>query len=204
MNEDLLTIPQAANYCSLNRVTVWKYVKAGELRASLTPGGQYRLLKKDLESFMRAKGMHPFATYQPQNKKVLIVDDDPQIREIFSRILYNHGYLTETASDGFEAGVKVVSFKPALVILDLFMPGMDGYEVCGQLKNNPDTSHIKILAVTGYDTPENMKRIMDAGTDSYLTKPLDGETLIQNVISLLNIEASPNASRSASGSWIED
>jgi len=93
--------------------------------------------------------------------------------------------LTETASDGFEAGVKVVSFNPGLVILDLFMPGIDGFEVCRWLKNNPDKSHIKILVVTGYDTPENMKRIMDAGADGYLTKPLDTETLIQNVISLL-------------------
>jgi len=188
MNEDILTIPQAAKYCSLSRVTLWKYVKAGELRASLTPGGQYRLRKKDLESFMRARGMHPFATYQPQNKKVLIVDDDPQIRRLFTNILSHRGYLTETASDGFEAGVKVVSFNPGLVILDLFMPGIDGFEVCSWLKNNPDTLYIKILVVTGYDTPENMKRIMDAGADGYLTKPLDSKTLIQNVVTILGFK----------------
>ena len=162
MNEDILTIPQAAKYCSLSRVTLWKYVKAGELRASLTPGGQYRLRKKDLESFMRARGMHPFATYQPQNKKVLIVDDDPQIRRLFTNILSHRGYLTETASDGFE--------------------------VCSWLKNNPDTLYIKILVVTGYDTPENMKRIMDAGADGYLTKPLDSKTLIQNVVTILGFK----------------
>jgi excisionase family DNA binding protein len=185
MNKDILTIPQAADYCSLSRVTLWKYAKAGILRASLTPGGHFRLHRKDLESFMRAKGIYPLGTYQAKNSKILIVDDDPQIRKIFSRILYHHGYQTETASDGFEAGVKVVSFKPALVILDLFMPGMDGFEACGRLKNNPDTSNMKILAVTGYDTPENMKRIMDAGADSYLTKPLDAEKLIKNVDSLL-------------------
>ena len=188
MNEDILTIPQAAKYCSLSRVTLWKYVKAGELRASLTPGGQYRLRKKDLESFMRARGMHPFATYQPQNKKVLIVDDDPQIRRLFTNILSHRGYLTETASDGFEAGVKVVSFNPGLVILDLFMPGIDGFEVCSWLKNNPGTLYIKILVVTGYDTPENMKRIMDAGADGYLTKPLDSKTLIQNVVTILGFK----------------
>jgi len=204
MKEDLLTIPQAANYCSLSRVTIWKYVKAGLLKASLTPGGHFRLHKKDLELFMRSKGMHPFATYQPQNRKILIVDDDPQIRDLFSNILSHKGYLTETASDGFEAGVKVVSFNPGLVILDLFMPGIDGFEVCNWLKNNPDTSYIKILVVTGYDTPENMKRIMDAGADGYLTKPLESETLIQNVTSLLNIEASPNALNSASGPGIKD
>ncbi len=185
MNKDILTIPQAAGYCSLSRVTLWKYAKLGILKASRTPGGHFRVHRKDLESFMRAKSIYPLGTYEAKNSKILIADDDPQIRDLFSRILNHHGYLTETASDAFEAGVKVVFFKPSLVILDLFMPGMDGFEACGRLKNNPDTSDIKILAVTGYDTPENMKRIMDAGADSYLHKPLHGNKLIREVDSLL-------------------
>ena len=82
MNKEIFTVPQAAKYCAIGRVTLWKYVKSGELKASLTPGGHYRILKKDLEDFARKKGMYPLASYHPQMKnKILIVDDDDQIRE---------------------------------------------------------------------------------------------------------------------------
>lgn len=186
MTKKILTLTQAAKYCSVNRVTLWKNVKSGELRASLTPGGHYRILKKDLESFMRRKGIYPLAKYQPSEKRILIVDDDPQIQDVFTKMLSHHGYEIATAADGFEAGVKVTEFKPGLVILDLLMPGMDGFEVCRRIKENRGNSHIKILAITGYDSRENRDRIMAAGADGYLAKPVEKETLIECARDLLN------------------
>ena len=67
------------------------------------------------------------------------------------------------------------------MILDLFMPGMDGFEVCKRIKTNPGASHIKILAITGFDTNENRDRIMQAGADGYLAKPVGKRTLLQNI-----------------------
>ena len=186
LNKEIFSIPQAAEYCSLSRGTIWKYVKSGELKASLTPGRQYRIISKDLESFMRDKGMYPLANYQPSNKKILIVDDDIQIQELLTTMLSAHQYQTEVASSGFEAGAKVVKFKPGLIILDLIMLEMNGFEVCRQIKEDPDTSHIKILAITGYDTKENRDRIMQAGADDYLAKPVVIDTLLQHVENLFN------------------
>jgi CheY-like chemotaxis protein len=85
-----------------------------------------------------------------------------------------------------EAGVKAMEFKPGLVILDLIMPGMDGFEVCRRIKENSGTSHIKILAITGYDTDENRERIIEAGADGYLAKPLERGILLQQIEGLLN------------------
>ena len=189
MNRDMFSIPQAAKYCSIGRGTLWKYVKTGELRASLTPGGHFRVLKEDLESFMREKGMYPIANYQPTGKRILIVDDDPQIQDMLSKMLSLNNYQTEVASDGFEAGVKTIELKPGLIILDLFMPGMDGFEVCRKIKEDQETSHIKILAITGYDTQENRDRIMEAGADGYLAKPIERVVLLQRVEELLNKKA---------------
>lgn len=186
MNKEIFSVPQAARQCSLSRGTLWKYVKSGELKASLTPGGQYRIHKQDLEDFMRAKGMYPFANYQPADKKILIVDDDLQIQKLLTKVFYAPKYATEVASDGFEAGVKVTGFKPGLIILDLFMPGMDGFEVCRRIKEKADTSSIKILAITGHDLEENRERIMAAGADGFMGKPLNLEALFQNVDRLLN------------------
>ena len=89
------------------------------------------------------------------------------------------------ASDGFEAGVKVMGFRPGLVILDLFMPGMDGFEVCKRIKENSSVSGIKILAITGYDTEENRERILRAGADGYLAKPVERSALVQHTEGLL-------------------
>jgi len=186
LNQDLLSIPQAAKYCSLSRGTIWKYVKSGELKASLTPGRQYRIISKDLELFMREKGMYPFAQYQPASKKILIVDDDSQIQKVLTNVLSAQKYETAVASDGFEAGVKVTEFKPGLIILDLFMPGMDGFEVCKRIKENPLSSQIKILAITGYDTEENKARILKAGADGYMAKPFLKGELLQQIEDLLN------------------
>ena len=186
MNQNLLSIPQAAKYCSLSRGTIWKYVKSGELKASLTPGRQYRILSKDLELFMREKGMYPFGKYQPAQNKILIVDDDPQIKKLLTKMVSAHKYKTEVASDGFEAGVKVTEFKPGLIILDLFMPGMDGFEVCKRIKENPLSSQIKILAITGYDTKENKDRILEAGADGYTVKPFVEDVFLQLIEDLLS------------------
>jgi excisionase family DNA binding protein len=186
MSQELFTVPQAAKYCAIGRVTLWKYVKSGELKASVTPGGHYRILKNDLEDFARRKGMYPIATYKPAKKKILIVDDDAEIRKLMEKTFSAYEYETETAAEGSEAGVKVPTFQPGLIILDLHMPGIDGFTVCRQIKQNPATEHIKILAVTGFDSKETHDRIMAEGADGYLAKPVDRETLLRNVEALLS------------------
>ena len=91
----------------------------------------------------------------------------------------------EVAADGFEAGIKVMQFKPDLIILDLFMPLMDGFQVCRKLKNDPTMSDIKVLILTGYDTKENRDRIKKSGADSLLSKPVKKKTLLWRVEELL-------------------
>lgn len=186
MKNDLYTVGQAAEYCSLSRGTVWRYIKSKDLKASQTPGGHFRILRKDLDSFIVERGMYPLANNLSSNNKILIVDDDPQIRDLLSQILSAHKYETATASSGFTAGAKIVSFRPGLIILDLLMPEMSGFEVCRLIKEDPQTSHIKILIITGYDTEENRDKIMKAGADDYMTKPLSKDALLGRVAGLLN------------------
>lgn len=162
----------------------------------MTLGGHHRILKAELESVLAEKGGYslPATDIAPKPefsgrslspKKILIADDDPDIREIMTRFLSAKAYEVAVASDGFEAGAKVMDFKPDLVVLDLFMPGIDGFEVCKRIKENPRTSHIKVLAITGYDTEENRDQIMEAGADGYLTKPINRDRLLEEVEVLL-------------------
>ena len=129
--------------------------------------------------------MYPLVHKRSSNKRILIVDDDPQVQKLLTVMLSFKKYETETASSGFEAGAKVVKFKPDLIILDLIMPEMSGFDVCRQIKKGPETSHIKILVLTGYDSKENRDRIMEAGADDYMAKPMMGDALLRHVEDLL-------------------
>lgn len=186
MKNDFYTIPQAANICAVCRTTMWRWVKSGKLKSFLTPGGRHTIRKEDLKAFINDRMQHLPIAESSQKNKILIVDDDPAIQKLLNKMLSNNGYSIEIASDGFEAGFKTIQFKPDLMILDLFMPGMDGFEVCKQIKNNSTTSHIKIIAFTGYDTPENKDRIIQAGADGYLAKPVERAVLLKNVGYFLN------------------
>lgn len=172
MNEDMYAIGQAAEYCAVSQKTLFRRVKSGEIKASRTPGGHYRILKKDPESYVLEKGMYALTYNRSLSKKFLIVDDEPQIQKLLTKILQAHKYETEMAVNDFEAGARVFKFKPGLVILDLIIPDMSGFEVCRQIKENPDTAHIKILAITGYDTQENRDRIMEAGAETAISQSL--------------------------------
>ena len=199
VEKDYYTIPEAAKFCSVGRTTMWRWVKSGYLKASMTLGGQHRIQKAELQSVLADRGGYsiPASEKAPEPefsgrslspKKILIVDDDPDLRKIMPRFLSAEDYEVAVASDGFEAGTKVMDFNPDLLVLDLIMPGMDGFEVCKRIKKNPRTSHIKVLAITGYDDEENRARIMKAGADGYLPKPIERESLLEEVEGLLIVD----------------
>ena len=185
-NKDILTIPQAAKICSVDRKTMWRWVKTGNIKVSVTPGGHYRILWEDLEYFLRDRGMYPLVKKHFSSQKILIVDDDISVQKVLGNTLTAHKFITDIASDGFEAGIKVMQFKPDLIILDLIIPGMNGFEVCKILKSQPETSSIKIIAITGYDTHENKQKIFAFGADDYMEKPLKFELLLQKIGTLLS------------------
>ena len=188
VHDEIFSIPQAAKRCAISRWTLMKCVNSGELKASRTPGGHYRILKEDLEDFIIKKKMYPLIHNRSSNKRILIVDDDLQVQKLLIAILSSKKFETETASSGFEAGAKVVKFNPGLIILDLIMPEMSGFEVCRQIKKNSETSHMKILVLTGHDSKENRERIIEAGADDYMVKPVEKNVLLEHVEHLFSIK----------------
>jgi len=165
-----------------------------DLNTVLTENQAYRVPGADLELTKQ-----PSAYTASHPPRILIVDDDPQILKMMRKLLTNQGYETAAASDGFEAGVKVVQFNPDLVVLDLMMPGMDGFEVCKRIKGNTGTSHIKVLAVSGYDTEENREKIIKAGADGFLPKPIDMGVILNEVKQLCQVSESLPEKAAAAG-----
>lgn len=109
----------------------------------------------------------------PSKPTVLIVDDEPSARVTLEALLSPMGLNLPTASNGKEALQKVVESKPDLILLDVMMPEMDGFEVCRRLRKNPKTSGIPIVMVTALQDRESRLLGIEAGADDFLTKPID-------------------------------
>ncbi len=170
--------------CGVNRVTMWRWVKANELPATRTAGGHHRIRKSDLTGFI-AKDSRGTAG-GALKKRVLIVDDDPHIQKLMVKTIERQGYRVTSCSNGFEAGICVMRFRPHLIMLDLFMPYMNGFQVCRQLKSDPETAVIKIIAISGHATQSNIDKAMRCGADRFIKKPFAKAQLVQEMASLLN------------------
>jgi excisionase family DNA binding protein len=185
-DETLLTVPEAAKVCGVTRMTMWRWVKANRIQHVKTPGGHHRIGLSMLNEFMvRCSGSQRQTRVQIK-PKILIVDDEKSFQKYLERLLTNRGYAVKTCSDGFEAGLWVMKFQPHMLILDLFMPHMDGFQVCQVLKHNPDTAHIHILAVSGHPTTANIREAHAAGADAFLAKPLDRQALLNHVDTMVS------------------
>jgi excisionase family DNA binding protein len=184
-----LTTGDVASYCEVTSAAVLKWIGSGKLPVFTTPGGHYRILRTDFRDFLVQHGMfidEGFFGKDHGKKRILIVDDEPTVVTFIEGALRLEGkYALATASDGFEAGQLVATFKPDLIILDIMLPGMDGFEVCSRVKTDPTTAHVKVLAVTGFATDENIQKMLHAGADDYLAKPLSMEDLLAKVNGLL-------------------
>ncbi len=111
-------------------------------------------------------------------RKILIVDDEKKFANLVKKYLEKYDFITEVAYDGLSAGLKAAQFMPSIMLLDIALPGLNGMEVCRNLKSNPQTENIKIIAMSG-DLQHSKKDILDAGAEMYFTKPIDFENLLE-------------------------
>ena len=179
-----LTTGQAARHCQVSIPALKRWVWDGRLVAFKTPGGHHRIELREFQRFLQQHGMPEYPA-RPAEASILIVDDNGAVVDALVEFLASHprGFKVETATDGYEALLKVGGFKPSVLILDVAMPLLDGIEVCRRLKANPETRTIKILGVTGY--PDRIPALMKAGADACLTKPLNLGRVQQEVDRLL-------------------
>jgi DNA-binding response OmpR family regulator len=113
--------------------------------------------------------------------RVLIADDNPQGVELIEAYLTGTGYETQVAYDGEETLRKVNDWHPDIILLDIMMPKISGFEVCKRLKANPQTASIVVLMVTALDQHSDIDRAVEAGTDDFMTKPINKAELLVRV-----------------------
>jgi putative two-component system response regulator len=116
---------------------------------------------------------------------ILVVEDDPETRHFYMEVLANAGFLIMEAHNGFQALSKALQAPPDLVLTDIAVPGLDGIELCRRLRAEQQTRAVPVLAVTGYGDREYPDRVLQAGANRVLIKPVDAAVLIDEARRLL-------------------
>jgi len=195
--KDVLTTFEAAKLCRVSYNTIKNWIKRDLLSAYRTAGGHLRIRGEDLRVFCREHGIPMDEKAEAARRKVLIVDDEEAIRVAIQDALGDFPEKLDvfTASDGFEAGTIMEQMRPDIVILDLVMPGMDGFKVCQSIKRSPALGHVKIMVLTGFGSERNVGRATDLGADVCLSKPIDRKVLFDNIQKLLTPRKGVRASK---------
>jgi len=121
---------------------------------------------------------------------VLVVEDSPDARDSLRLLLEMAGHHVETSEDGPGGLAKVVVFRPHVALIDLGLPGMDGFAVARELRRRPETCAIRLVAVTGYGQAEDRRQALAAGFDLHVTKPVD-PAMLDQMLGLDGIPATP-------------
>jgi two-component system, OmpR family, response regulator len=184
---------EVANICGVVNQTAINWIKNGHLKAFTTPGGQYRVYAEDLHGFLSTRGMRIPDELEmivsASAKFILIVEDEENLnnmlRELFVRAI--PGYEVLQALDGFEAGKLISEKKPAVIVLDMSLPGIDGHELIKRIKSDASLSSPRIVAVSGVSEEiSGKKTILAEGADMFLSKPVNNDDILAAVNSLLS------------------
>lgn len=190
MPRKIFTSFQVAKLCGVSPSTVIHWVNIGSLPAFRTPGGHRRVQAQDLLEFVKKYKMpvpEELTGAGMPRKKVLIVDDEPAVAGMIKRAFSRKEELFEARAitDGIEALMVIGKWLPDLVVLDAVMPVVDGLRVCATLKNDPQTRHIKIIAITGKRLGDSDREFLQKNADAFYTKPLNIVELLQRAEELL-------------------
>jgi len=182
-----LTTGEVAAYCDVNFRTVIRWIERGILNAYKLPGrGDHRIPVEDLVAFMTSHGIPLPDSLKDNGRRIFVIDDEPAMTAAIARVLKRAHYEVKTANDGFSAGTTIPIFRPALIAVDLNMPGVSGFDVINYVKSDANLYESKVLVISA----EPVQRIREAvrhGADGYLSKPFENEELLQEVKRILAI-----------------
>lgn len=163
---------------SANSVRVW--TNKGLLKTELTLGGHRRFPRREIERLVRERQAQSHLA-KSEAPRILIIDDDETLCLIMEAGIKNAMPKAQVsiANDGFRGGMLARSTDPEIILLDLRMPGLDGFEICRMLKADEVTRRIRIIAISGSQSETDAVEICSAGAEILLAKPVDIPTLME-------------------------
>ncbi|BBO27091.1 hypothetical protein AltI4_14790 [Alteromonas sp. I4] len=200
-NNVLLSPSEAAELLNVSPVTLRQWSQKGRIPFQITPGGHRRYKRSELYSFAKIMGMElsdPSAPAQTgfvpgkplQSLSILIVDDNKELCEFLKVMLerYEPNWQITLAHDGFEAGLRVQQLKPDVMIVDLNLPGLNGDELCLNIKSIDDLKHVRLIGMSGMIDAAGIDQFLRAGAEIVLEKPITQEDLTKSITSIFRVK----------------
>lgn len=186
--KQILTTGEIAKYCGVNFRTVIRWIERGRLKAYQLPGrGDNRVSVEDFLEFLRVNNMPVPDDFSQKDRRVLIVESDPHVARQFEGTLQQSGFQTSVASDGFQAGSLLGTFRPSVMLLDLKIPGLSAKDVVNFVRKAGGSERVKVVLVAP-DTPaigSEVENVRSSGADDVLRRPFSSEELVAKVNQLL-------------------
>ncbi len=183
--KNYLTPNKVAEMLMVSPSAIRLWTEKGDLKALMTAGGHRRFKLADIKQFAKDKNIQ-LNIESDYIYRVLIVDDEPLFADYLKTVLSLEceKLEIEISLNGFDAGIKLKEFKPNIVLLDLMMPEMNGFQVCEQIKNDPLLQHTRVIAMSGSQDLVDKQRIISVGAETCLDKPIKVTELVEQ----LNLE----------------
>ena len=172
---DWMTLGQAAKYLGVAQSTIRKWSDVGRVPAFYTPGGHRRFRRADLDAFLERSGPGKPA----RGPLVLVVDDDPQVREVVRVNLELEGYAVREAANADEGLAAVEHDAPDLILLDVMMPQVDGWEMLRRVQERHGIGSIPVVMFSGQLESELEREAAERGARAFVGKPFDLRALIE-------------------------
>lgn len=183
--KSIYTTHDLSRLLHVNPRSVINWIEQDLLQSFRTPGGHRRVRHEDLMVFLRKHKMPMPAPLTAGAFTVLVIENDEDASRMIQAFLASqNGLKVSAARDGLSALISVGRERPDLIIFDVLIPGVDGLEVCRQIKADPK-SHTAVIAIG--EQPERAEAAIAAGADAFLSKPIDPETLLTHVRKLLQV-----------------
>jgi excisionase family DNA binding protein len=178
---DWLTLGQAATYLGVAQSTIRKWSDTGRLPAFYTPGGHRRFRRRDLDTFLSGS-RGPRSSGSPI---VLVVDDDDRLREFVRVNLEMDGYSVREAANAEEGLAALEEESPDLILLDVMMPGMDGWDMLRRVQERHGVGTIPVIMFSGKVEEDTAERAAEEGAQAFFGKPFDPQQLIESTKQLI-------------------
>jgi len=184
------TTGEAARVCKVSQQTIIRCFDNGQLKGFRVPGSKFRRIpREELFRFMRDNGI-PTDALETGKRKVLVVDDDPDLVDLIVSVLDGDGrFETRVANNGFEAGMMVKEYRPDLIVLDVMLPDINGREVCVRVRGDDSLENVKIICISGMVERDKINELRAAGANDFLQKPFETDILVDRMCRLLEVES---------------
>jgi excisionase family DNA binding protein len=182
---DWLTLGQAAKYLGVAQSTIRKWSDGGRLLAFYTPGGHRRYRRSDLDAFLAQSGGGAPPRTREGRRLILIVDDDDRLREFVRVNLEMEGYSVREAADAEQGLAALEEEPPDLILLDVMMPKMDGWEMLRRVQERHGVGSIPVIMFSGKVDEEAMRDAASRGAQGFIGKPFNPQQLIESTKQLV-------------------